>query len=201
MTLFILGDVDIDNLKPYITYAATSWADIILMGLNDGKKPEILIDRSGSMSSNHAEILDTVAISRMDVARSIVVAVASILSKRNKGFDLTQIPVKSWGSKVYSHGTLKDFKDYNYGPPQIPCTDGTNHALWYKESDYPLVITDDFSESRGNIGPTPMGPNEFIENYRNFAWCDGDNIIVMDNSSHRDRLRAFHHKIEWDSGQ
>ncbi len=185
MTLFILNDGDIDNLKPYITYAATSWADIILIGLNDGKKPEILIDRSGSMSSNHAEILDTVAISRMDVARSVVVAVASILSKRNNGFDLTQIPVKSWGSNVYSHGTLKDFKDYNYGPPQIPCTDGTDHAFWAEESDYPLVITDDFYKAN----------DEFVENYRNFAWCDGNNIIVMDNVSNRDPLRHTHQRI------
>ncbi len=184
MTLFILSDDDAD-IKPYITYAATSWADIILMGLNDGKKPEILIDRSGSMSSNHAEILDTVAISRMDVARSIVVTVAKILSKRNKGFDLTQIPVKSWGSNVYSHGTLKDFKDYNYGPPQIPCIDGTDHNFWAEESDYPLVITDDFY----------LPIVQFVENYRNFAWCDGDNIIVMDNVSHRDRLRQTHQRI------
>ncbi len=198
MTLFILSDTN-EKLTPFVKYAASSWADIILMGLNEGKKPEILIDRSGSMSSTHTTI-DHRNITRMDISRGIVVMVANILSKRNKGFDLTQIPVKSWGSNLYSHGTLDDFLPANFinnNPPFIPATDGTDHGFWYNESDYPLVITDDFfiPDVPPPFAQVKGFDKEFIKNYRNFAWCDGDNIIVMDNKSHRERVNAVHQKI------
>jgi hypothetical protein len=189
MTLFIFSNDDSEHLKLPMKYAASSWADIILMGLNDGKKPEIIIDRSGSMTSPLTTVMMTTVMSRMDCSRTIVCMVADVLSKRNKGFDLTQIPVKSFGSNIYSHGTLDDFLPANFkrtsyqqqrGPPDIPCTDGTNHDWWFKESNYPLVITDDFY----NADKKP----QFVINYENFEWCDGNNIIVIE--SNREDLRS-----------
>jgi len=178
MTLFLTPnhDEDPEYVKLKLQYMAATWADLILIGLNNGEKPEILVDRSGSMDAdllkNHNP--QTYSFTRMDVSLTLISLVASILSKRNKGFDLSQIPVKSWGSNVYSHGTLKDYLPAAFGsggPPAIPCTDGTDHSHWFNESDFPLVITDDYYRV------DPM----FVANMKSFDWCNGANIIVIDN--------------------
>jgi len=194
-----------DTLKNVVKYAAASWADIILIGLNDGKKPEILVDRSGSMEtdfiSNNGQPL-----TRMDISCALISMVADILRKRNHDFDLSQIPVKSWGSAVYDKHpvvksvsgkkewvekvtTLADFSQNAFGStrlPMIPCSDGTDHGFWFNESSYPLVITDDFGYRLNDI---------FVENYQNFSWCDGDNIIAIDNAGSESRMRKMHQKI------
>ena len=213
MTLFLTPDPDEDPETSRLTvkYMAATWADLILLGLNNGEKPEILVDRSGSMTSRVLktsgthQIAPLFDISRMDVSRTLISMVASILSKRNKGFDLTQIPVKSWGSNVYDkhmivtgYGsnrafkeivtTLNDFLPANFtnkNPPIIDCTDGTNHSLWFNESDFPLVITDDYYKA------VP----EFVENMKRFDWCNGANIIVIDNYSYRHRLRKVDKEV------
>jgi hypothetical protein len=69
------------------------------------------------------------------------------------------------------------------GPPVIPCTDGTNHDWWFKESNYPLVITDDFIDAQKKP--------QFVINYENFEWCNGNNIIVMEQNSDRMKFRTF----------
>ena len=187
-----------DEVRLNLTYLATAWADLILIGLNQGKKPEILVDRSGSMDNLFVEMMGNTRYSRMDVSRILIVMVADVLSKRNAGFDLTQIPVKSWGSDVYDEHpmmtkggqtitpktTLADFHKTTK-LPMIPCTDGTNHSHWFNESDYPLVITDDYYE-----------PNQyFIENYRNFSWCNAANIIAVDNKGQEPRMRRVDAEI------
>ncbi len=181
MTLFLTphDKDDPERLNLTVKYMAATWADLILLGLNNGEKPEILVDRSGSMQSHAVK-----PFSRMDVSRTLIHLVAQILSKRNAGFDLNQIPVKSWGSGVYDeHPMMTDMGEIittkttlahfykNTNLPMIPCTDGTNHDLWFNESDFPLVITDDY------YNPVP----EFVENMKRFDWCNGANIIVVDN--------------------
>ena len=213
MTLFLTPDPDEDPETSRLTvkYMAATWADLILIGLNNREKPEILVDRSGSMTSRALKTSGTHQITplfdltRMDVSRTLISMVASILSKRNKGFDLTQIPVKSWGSNVYDKHmidtgigsnrafkeivtTLNDFLPANFtnkNPPIIDCTDGTDHSLWFNESDFPLVITDDYY---GVVHP------EFVANMKRFDWCNGANIIVIDNASNTPRLR----KLDWE---
>ena len=186
MTLFLMADHDEDPeyVKLKVQYMAATWADLILLGLNNGEKPEILVDRSGSMD---AKLLK--GFTRMDVSLTLISLVASILSKRNKGFDLTQIPVKSWGHNVYSHGTLKDFIPAAFGsggPPAIPCTDGTDHSYWFDESDFPLVITDDYYDY---AIPT------FVDNMKSFDWCNGANIIVIGNQSAIPHLRKVDQEV------
>ena len=190
-----------------LTYLATAWADLILIGLNGGAKPEILIDRSGSMMTTFVKCNDGLERShgdgiaeytKMEISIILVTMVADILSKRNEKFDLTQIPVKSWGNKVYDRHpkfspslkatihvrtTLADF--HNQHPnelPKIPCTDGTNHQLWFNESDYPLVITDEYSLSGTWQGGMSKQNLEFVANYRNFSWCNAANIIAIGSS-------------------
>jgi len=190
-----------DEVRLNLTYLATAWADLILIGLNQGKKPEILVDRSGSMDSTFVKMMGNTRYTRMDVSRILITMVADVLSKRNAGFDLTQIPVKSWGSGVYDEHmivtgtgdnraykdvvtTLDDFLTANFtnnNPPVIPCTDGTDHSYWANESDYPLVITDDY------YSPNPA----FIENYRNFSWCNAANIIAIDQRDVEFRMRKL----------
>jgi hypothetical protein len=160
MTLFLTADHDEDPeyVKLKVQYMAATWADLILLGLNNGEKPEILVDRSGSMDA-----------------------------KLFKGFDLTQIPVKSWGHNVYSHGTLKDFIPAAFGSgPAIPCTDGTDHSYWFDESDFPLVITDDYYDY---AIPT------FVDNMKSFDWCNGANIIVIGNQSAIPHLRKVDQEV------
>ena len=191
MTLFLTPSIDEDpeNVKLKVQYMAATWADLILIGLNNGEKPEILVDRSGSMSMDVLRDANKYSFTRMDVSLTLISLVASILSKRNKGFNLTQIPVKSWGSAVYSHGTLKDFLPTAFGssgPPEIECTDGTNHSLWFNESDFPLVITDDYR----SVDAIHMQDMEvFVTNMKSFDWCDGANIIAIDSDKALPRMR------------
>jgi hypothetical protein len=49
-----------------------------------------------------------------------------------------------------------------------------------------LVITDDYGYKIHN---------ELIENYRNFDWCDGNNIVAIDSHSAEHRLRKMNKKI------
>lgn len=212
MTLFLTPDPDEDSetSRLSVKYMAATWADLILLGLNNGEKPEILVDRSGSMTSRALKNSGkhrsdpSFDLTRMDVSRTLISMVASILSKRNKGFDLTQIPVKSWGSNVYDKHrivtgsgsnrafkeivtTLDDFLPANFtnnNPPIIDCTDGTKHSLWFNESDFPLVITDDYYQA------VP----EFVENMKRFDWCNGANIIVIDFPKALTRMR----KLDWE---
>ena len=187
MTLFLTPHIDEDpeTVKLKVQYMATTWADLILLGLNYGEKPEILVDRSGSMNTPllapnwNANDKNKYLFTRMDVSQTLISLVASILSKRNKGFDLSQIPVKSWGSAVHSHGTLKDFLPSAFGSstPAIECNEGTDHDLWFKESDFPLVITDDYYDDQRMRMEYPM--DIFIENMRSFDWCNGANIIAI----------------------
>ena len=176
------------------------WAELVLTGIRDGKKPEILIDRSGSMEQ---QVID--GITRMDVARALMVSLAQKLREKAPDFDLNQIPVKSWGTGVYDEDEvvmpnispptcrpkttrLADFKQNELGTeilPHIPCTDGTRHSLWLNESTFPLVFTDDLYK----VLP------EFVENYRNFAWCDGNNIVAIDGKGHEPRMRRLNQKI------
>jgi hypothetical protein len=214
MTLFLTPDPDEDPIlyNMRVKYMAATWADLILLGLNNGEKPEILVDRSGSMTSRALKTSGkhrtnpSFDLTRMDVSRTLISMVASILSKRNKGFDLTQIPVKSWGSNVYDKHmivtglgsnrafkeivtTLDDFLPANFtnnNPPIIECTDGTNHNLWFNESDFPLVITDDYYQA---------GIPAFVANMKRFDWCNGANIIVIDNASHEPRLRKIDREV------
>ena len=82
---------------------------------------------------------------------------------------------------------MKDFIPAAFGssgPPAIPCTDGTNHSLWFDESDFPLVITDDYYQ----VDPA------FVANMKMFDWCNGANIIVIDNYGAETRMR----KLDWE---
>jgi len=184
------------------------WADLIVTGIKDGKKPEILIDRSGSMTMDVMR-----GVNRMDLARGVIESLAQKLREKApekyiKLYD--SIPVKSWGSEVHEEHfvspkqrgdyseeqsppirkktTLTDFLQNPIVPsplPQIPCTDGTDHSLWLNESTFPLVITDDLYKVE----------REFVENYRNFDWCDGNNIVAIGTYSEKPRLRRVNQKI------
>jgi hypothetical protein len=153
-------------------------------------------------------------ITRMDLAIGVIESLAQNLRKKapEKYIELyDSIPVKSWGSEVHEEHfvspkqrgdytgeqsppirkktTLTDFLQNPIVPsplPQIPCTDGTTHSLWLNESDFPLVITDDYGYKIHN---------ELIENYRNFDWCDGNNIVAIDSFSQEYRLRKMNKKI------
>ena len=211
MTLFLTPDRDADpeTLKLKVNYMAATWADLILLGLNNGEKPEILVDRSGSMTSSmitsRHPTLQNRTLSRIEVSRTLLSMIASILSKRNANFNLKQIPVKSWGSNVYDMHrivtgsgssmaykevvtTLDDFLPVNFtnnNPPIIDCTDGTDHSLWFNESSFPLVITDDYYRA------VP----EFVANMKRFDWCNGDNIIVIDSAAQRVRMRKLDQEV------
>ena len=210
----IILAVDINTLPDYyikeqLDQIGEYWADLIVTGIKDGKKPEILIDRSGSMSMDLGS-----GITRMDLAIGVIESLAQNLRKKapEKYIELyDSIPVKSWGSEVHEEHfvspkqrgdytgeqsppirkktTLTDFLQNPIVPsplPQIPCTDGTTHSLWLNESDFPLVITDDYGYKIHN---------ELIENYRNFDWCDGNNIVAIDSHSAEHRLRKMNKKI------
>lgn len=196
-------------IKEQLDQIGEYWADLIITGIKDGKKPEILIDRSGSMSMDLGS-----GITRMDLAIGVIESLAQNLRKKapEKYIELyDSIPVKSWGSEVHEEHfvspkqrgdytgeqsppirkktTLTDFLQNPIVPsplPQIPCTDGTTHSLWLNESDFPLVITDDYGYKIHN---------ELIENYRNFDWCDGNNIVAIDSFSQEYRLRKMNKKI------
>jgi hypothetical protein len=196
-------------IKEQLDQIGEYWADLIITGIKDGKKPEILIDRSGSMSMDLGS-----GITRMDLAIGVIESLAQNLRKKapEKYIELyDSIPVKSWGSEVHEEHfvspkqrgdytgeqspptrkktTLTDFLQNPIVPsplPQIPCTDGTTHSLWLNESDFPLVITDDYGYKIHN---------ELIENYRNFDCCDGNNIVAIDSFSQEYRLRKMNKKI------
>jgi len=198
-------------IKEQLDQIGEYWADLIITGIKDGKKPEILIDRSGSMSM---ELGRGSGITRMDLAIGVIESLAKNLRRKapEKYIELyDSIPVKSWGSEVHEEHfvspkqrgdytgeqsppirkktTLTDFLQNPIVPsplPQIPCTDGTTHSLWLNESDFPLVITDDYGYKIHD---------ELIENYRNFDWCDGNNIVAIDSFSQEYRLRKMNKKI------
>ena len=197
---------EMSQIKSDLDSIGNHWADLILRGIRQGKKPEILIDRSGSMGVPAIE-----GISRMDVARGLIASTARELREIAPDFDLNQIPVKSWGSAVYDEHeavdpntspptfapkvtTLADFKQNELGTeilPHIPCTDGTDHSLWLNESNFPLVITDDLY----NVTP------EFVENCRNFDWL-GDtgssrptNIVAIGHRNDRRKMHKLNRKI------
>ena len=191
-------------VKEQLDQIGEYWADLIITAIKDGKKPEILIDRSGSMSmeAGHGS-----GITRMDLALAVIESLAQKLPENSEDFKVDSklydsIPVKSWGSGVYEEHfvspktkgwaeeqpplrrkktTLRDFRQNAIIPsqlPKIPCTDGTDHSLWFNESEFPLVITDDYGYQLNN---------ELLENYRNFDWCEGNNILAID--SHGQELR------------
>ena len=196
-----------DYIKDQLNAIGEYWADLIVTGIKDGKKPEILIDRSGSMSHGFP------GLTRMDLAIGVIESLAQKLREKApekyiKLYD--SIPVKSWGSEVYEEHlvspklgihllrpdppirkktTLTDFLQNPVVPsplPLIECTDGTDHSLWLNESDFPLVITDDYGYNL---------QDEFIENYRNFDWCDGNNIVAIDSYPQKYRLNQMNKKL------
>ena len=87
---------EVSHIKSDLNEIGNHWAQLVLTGIRKGEKPEILIDRSGSMSNPVIK-----GISRMDVARALMASLARELREIAPGFDLNQIPVKSWGSAVY----------------------------------------------------------------------------------------------------
>ncbi len=210
-----------DYIKDLLNAIGEYWADLIVTGIKDGKKPEILIDRSGSMSSGGP------GLTRMDIAIGLIESLAQKLREKASLDDglmdigilklYDSIPVKSWGTKVHEEHfvspklgrqagsllpgwspkplirkktTLKDFLQNPVVPsplPLIECTDGTDHSLWLNESDFPLVITDDYGYKLHD---------EFIENYRNFDWCEGNNIVAIDSAPQGPRLNRMNKKIQ-----
>lgn len=194
---------EVSHIKSDLNEIGNHWAQLVLTGIRKGEKPEILIDRSGSMSNPVIK-----GISRMDVARALMASLARELREIAPGFDLNQIPVKSWGSAVYDKHeavnlntspptfapkmtTLADFEQNELGTgflPNIPCTDGTNHSLWLNESNFPLVITDDLY----NVEP------EFVENYRNFGTGGNQvapNIVAIGQRHEANKMHRLNRKI------
>ena len=66
-------------IKDQLDQIGDFWADLIIMGIKDGKKPEILIDRSGSMSM---ELGLGSGITRMDLAIGVIESLAQNLRRK-----------------------------------------------------------------------------------------------------------------------